>query len=381
MLITVTLTSVCLGLLIAEAVMVARMRGSIPIRIHVTGTRGKSSVALYIAAALRAQGRRTLCKVTGVVPTIVHPDGTQKEILRRGRARIHEQVVVLRLASRLQCNAVVAECMSISPLLQRLETQIFRPTLSVLTNILDDHREELGAAEDQRVSAFCSALPHGSTVLSNEQRHAAAIEKAAAGFGSSVTYAGPEGGPDVPDGIMPENIALALAACRLLGLEKGLSREAILREAGSLGDVPAARQLWTHKGLHFLNGFAVNDVPSADRYLSYWKDRLGPWSHLAVILNLRSDRPLRSAEFIRWCAQLSDHPDIFLVGTHKRWARRSLAQRGVPPERITVWTSEEARSAGSELATRGFPPGTVIVGMGNIGGDGFRVLESIRPWS
>ncbi|MCL4278741.1 MAG: poly-gamma-glutamate synthase PgsB, partial [Ignavibacteriaceae bacterium] len=38
---------------------------SIPIRVHINGTRGKSSVTRLIGAALRESGIKTITKVTG----------------------------------------------------------------------------------------------------------------------------------------------------------------------------------------------------------------------------------------------------------------------------------------------------------------------------
>jgi len=48
---------------------------SIPIRIHVNGTRGKSSVTRLIGAALRAGGIKTITKVTGTYPRLILEDG------------------------------------------------------------------------------------------------------------------------------------------------------------------------------------------------------------------------------------------------------------------------------------------------------------------
>ena len=45
----------------------------IPIRIHVNGTRGKSSVTRLIAAGLRAGGLNTFAKTTGTIPRIINP--------------------------------------------------------------------------------------------------------------------------------------------------------------------------------------------------------------------------------------------------------------------------------------------------------------------
>ncbi|MCK7480234.1 MAG: hypothetical protein M0C28_25450 [Candidatus Moduliflexus flocculans] len=70
----------------------------VPLRIGVTGTRGKSSVTRLIAAALRGSGRRTLAKTTGSRPMLILPDGTEREIPRPGPATILEQKRLLRIA-------------------------------------------------------------------------------------------------------------------------------------------------------------------------------------------------------------------------------------------------------------------------------------------
>ena len=44
---------------------------SIPIRIHINGTRGKSSVTRLVGAGLRAGGLKTITKVTGTYPRII----------------------------------------------------------------------------------------------------------------------------------------------------------------------------------------------------------------------------------------------------------------------------------------------------------------------
>ncbi len=48
---------------------------AVPIRIHVNGTRGKSSVARLIAAGLRAGGICTVAKTTGSAARYIHPAG------------------------------------------------------------------------------------------------------------------------------------------------------------------------------------------------------------------------------------------------------------------------------------------------------------------
>ena len=48
---------------------------TIPIRIHVNGSRGKSSVTRLIAAGLRSGGLNTIAKVTGSAPRRINEKG------------------------------------------------------------------------------------------------------------------------------------------------------------------------------------------------------------------------------------------------------------------------------------------------------------------
>ena len=64
---------ILLGLL--EKVRLGYYRSRIPIRIHINGTRGKSSVTRLVAAGLRKGGIRTIAKTTGTYPRIILEDG------------------------------------------------------------------------------------------------------------------------------------------------------------------------------------------------------------------------------------------------------------------------------------------------------------------
>src|SRR5450631_4519454 len=57
---------------------------AVPLRIHVAGTRGKSTTTRLIAAGLRAGGRRVMAKTTGTEPRLIGPDGTEAPWRRRG---------------------------------------------------------------------------------------------------------------------------------------------------------------------------------------------------------------------------------------------------------------------------------------------------------
>jgi len=71
---------------------------SIPLRIVVNGTRGKSTVTRLLGAALKAGGYKTLAKTTGTKPRIVINNQIEKPVIRPGRANIHEQLSITRKA-------------------------------------------------------------------------------------------------------------------------------------------------------------------------------------------------------------------------------------------------------------------------------------------
>src|SRR5512136_393443 len=84
---------------IVESALHRRHLSSIPIRIHVNGTRGKSSVTRLIAGGLRAGGIRTCAKSTGTLARMIFPDGSEYPIFRPSSPNIIEQVRIVDTAS------------------------------------------------------------------------------------------------------------------------------------------------------------------------------------------------------------------------------------------------------------------------------------------
>ncbi len=378
----VLLLVVCAALC-AEMAMVRRWESRLRVRIHVGGTRGKSSVVRLVAAAMRKNGYRVIAKVTGEHPTLILPDGSAEQILRRGPARVQEQVRFLRRAVRLDCDAAVVECMSLNPRLQLLESRVLRPTVSVLTNILDDHREEFGSMPGEQAEALCAFFPFNARLVSGEVRFAELVATRAGERGTRVIP------PDIAlSGMLKvsspaahaENLLLALAVCDELGIERDKALQAMIGEAES-----AASPVFRVKGagihLTFLNAFPVNDVTTARRFLAQWSSHIRHQGPLAVILNTRADRPMRSVQFARWCSTLPGVERIIISGTHCGRTRRELRSSGIDAERITQWSSADVRNPVPALQKARVSSGCLVVGVGNIGGDGFTILEGIQRWS
>jgi len=273
--------------------------------------------------------------------------------------------------------------MSLSPLLQALEARMIRPTISVLTNIRDDHREEFGLLPDDRVQCMCSFFPGRSTLVSNEQLYGDRVGATARGLSTRViTARGKETTllPDLPHGVVEENVLLALAVCKELRIEQDAALPAILAEARRTHS--PLYTLTTSRGcLQFLNGFAVNDVSSAGRFLADWQTHAGPARAIAVVLNTRADRPLRSLQFAAWCGTLRNLEHVVVTGTHRARTRRALREYGVNPARITIWSSAETRDPVRALQDLPLPEKCLVVGLGNIAGDGSAIVEGMRRWS
>src|SRR5438552_5179903 len=90
----------------------------IPVRVHVNGTRGKSSVTRLISAGLRAGGIRTLGKTTGTEARLLLPDGSEQPVFRVGPPNVIEQTRVVARAAAAGAQALVVECMAVQPELQ-----------------------------------------------------------------------------------------------------------------------------------------------------------------------------------------------------------------------------------------------------------------------
>jgi poly-gamma-glutamate synthase PgsB/CapB len=379
MFIAALIVCIILGLLIIEKSAFQSSVSNLQLRIHVNGTRGKSSVTEYIAAGLLNTRPEVMAKVTGIVPKIIH-NGLEHTIKRTGGARVQEQINVIRYAAKNKVNSLVLECMSISPELQRMESRFFKPHIYVITNIKDDHREEMGKNCEEQADAICQAIPENCTVLTNEILFLGKIKESAAGKGSQVLI------PQVPDneswsnlpfGVFPENVRLALAVCDAAGADSQLAREGIMKHLENR-ESPLTTIHYDVGEIKFLNAFAVNDVESTVHFIQYWQEKIGYQDKISLILNTRADRPIRTDLFAGWLAQgILIFENIIVTGDHAMRARYSLLKAGIDKRKLFVWRSKQIDNLKEHLLKIA-GDGSLVVGIGNIGGDGFNILNKLR---
>jgi gamma-polyglutamate synthase len=172
--------------LLLRAIRLRTALKSVPMRIHVGGTRGKSSVCRLVAAALRASGIRTVAKTTGTAPILILPDGAERPWRRFGPASIGEQRRFALLASRLEARASVLECMAIRPeLIAASERDLVRATIAVITNIRADHLEDTPSSAAV-AEGFLGLVPRNGVVVVGEDALLPALRDRAGERGTKV---------------------------------------------------------------------------------------------------------------------------------------------------------------------------------------------------
>ncbi len=360
---------VLISLALLEAWVHRRRLRRIPVRIHVNGTRGKSTTTRLIAAGLRAGGYRVIAKTTGTLPRIILEDGSEIPVRRRGRATIREQMRTIALAARRGADAVVLECMAIHPELQWIsERSIVRSTIGVITNVRLDHTETMGESREAVARCLALTIPREGILVSGEREHAPLFARVAAERGTRLLLA-PESAEldSVAEGRplpFPENTAMALAVCEAVGVDRALALAGMRDAALDTGALHLRRVQLEGKQVTFVNAFSLNDV---DSLRSVWGrlERSGrlprPWT---TILNCRADRPVRSRAFGQILGGALAADRLILVGEGTRHAYRAAVRAGLDPRQILRWEGRPA-SAVLEAVTDRIEDDSTVIGAGN----------------
>ncbi len=381
------LASAWLIFLVVERISLDRHRRAIPLRIAVTGTRGKTTVTRKLAAVLSADGRRVLAKTTGSEAAYLFPDGSIHEIHRLGAPSIIEQKRLLRRGAKLGADVVLAEVMSVHPENHLVEVQrILQPHLVLVTNFRVDHIEAQGRTRREVASVLSLDVPSGARALVPEQEMEERFRKLVSEAGGEVVavpsgtgrlYAEGLSGVGDPPGRSGEfgpNQDLVWAAARAVGVTDEVIRDGIRNYQEDLGALKSWEYVHQETGASWVlvNAFAANDPESTLGIYRRLTEAEGVGSDDCVgLLSLRSDRGDRSLQWAETleAGALSSFRRLFLAGLHApavrhRLRRHPLANRlrilrpGTPEETM-------ARLLGGEGDAGG-----LLFGFGNIDGLG-----------
>ena len=350
-----------------------------------TGTRGKSSVVRLIAACLRESRMIVLAKTTGSKACLLLPDGSEREIRRKGHPTILEGKKVLKVAARAGVHAVVLEMMSIRPESLLVESlRMMKPHILVITNIRVDHIEEIGRTKEEAARAFASAIPESSTVIMPEEEFFPVFRQKAEKAGARLILVPPgrlaAGGKpveEVPGWEFEPNVRIALALTEFLQKDREKACRALRQASPDFGGLKVWRagKGSVLSGWYFVSAFAANDPESTrevlagleNRGLFHGKKRIG-------LLNLRKDRPGRS---LQWLAALQAEgayafDRLVFVGEHALILRNRL--KGCIETEITAIGKRKPEDLVGQLALMEKEE-SVVFGMGNMEGMGRSLVE------
>ena len=359
---------------------------SIPIRIHVDGSRGKTGTCRLIGAALRANGLRVVVKTTGKMPVLIDASGNEKVIERppTPTANLREQKDIVRLATEQHAQAIVVECMAVDPELRRAsENTLIRATLAVITNVRRDHLEVIGPDIGTGARNLSDVIPPNGTVVTAEQRLLPALQDEAEKRHAKVVTVDPETISDAllesfPYITFKENVALALGVCDLLGLDRGRALDGMLHSTPDYGTVRLFERTSPAGPYTLVCALGVNDVDSLlelQRELIRRKKLNG--GPLVGLFNSRDDRATRSLEFARMMGRELEFRSVIVTGRHTKAFVRAAVRNGYPRDRISEMEDATPREILEAVDARAPPDGAAFACGNMVTSVGYGLVEEL----
>ena len=354
----------------------------IPVRIHINGTRGKSSVTRLIGAGLREAGMKTYTKVTGTFPRLILPDGKETHILRKEKANILEQLKIVDYCARNHAQALVIECMALQPQYQKItEEQMIHATIGVITNIRLDHLDVMGPGIREVGEALSGTIPENAYLFTGEDKHYRFLEHKTRQKNSEYHRALEE---SVSDEEMQGfsyiehkvNVALALDVCEHLGIDRKTALRGMQKMIPDEGVLFKNTLTRNGQRLNFYNAFAANDPESS---LMIWESirKQSPGDKMIMLLTIRHDRQSRAEQLITLAAKKMEFNALVLIGETTDVIHDKALKLGIERDKVfrPDWDIPEAVIEGLWQMVNG---NTTVVGIGNMGAMGAEVSALFR---
>lgn len=355
---------------------------SIPIRIHINGTRGKSSVTRLIGAGLREGGIATITKVTGTFPRLIIEDGSDTFIHRKAGANIIEQLAIVKYAYKRKAQALVMECMALQPQYQWItENKMIHSTINIITNVRMDHLDVMGRSIEEIAATLGKTIPRNGHFFSSEDVIPEVLKKIADKRNNTSHFITKEGitNEDMKGFSYIEhriNVALAVAICEHLGVDKQTALRGMYKAIPDAGVLKCFTVEAYKKQMSFYNAFAANDPDSTYILWKMLRDEIGFEGKSIVLINTRQDRLYRGQQLAELAGTKlnADMDYLVLMGQSTDVIQNIAVNNGVSPKKIVNlgWVTpdkifETFLSLTDNTST--------IIAIGNMGGMGAATAE------
>ncbi|MBK6347692.1 MAG: poly-gamma-glutamate synthase PgsB [Bacteroidales bacterium] len=355
---------------------------SIPIRIHVNGTRGKSSVTRLIGAGLRAGGITNITKVTGTFPRLILEDGTETSIYRKSGANIIEQLSIVKYAASRKVDALVMECMALQPIYQTItEHKMIHSNIGVMTNVRLDHIDIMGHTLPEIAETMGRTIPRNEHLFSSENVIPDILQKIADKRKTITHFIDPL---TVTPGEMNgfryiehrENVSLALAICSHLGISRETALKGMYEATPDAGVLTRHRVETGGKQLFFYNVFAANDPDSSLLIWQKIRNEGGLEGTRIILLNTRQDRLDRARQLANMVAvKIAGETDfLVLMGQSGEVVESMAVGYGMPKKKIINLGFTEPASVFEAVLSVTQKTSTIFA-IGNMGGMGAATAE------
>ncbi|HLR86473.1 MAG TPA: poly-gamma-glutamate synthase PgsB [Wenzhouxiangella sp.] len=377
---------ILLALGVMETVMHRRILRRLPVRVHVNGTRGKTSVVRLIAAGLRGGGKRVCSKTTGSFAAVTGPDGKDYPLYRPNQPNIIEQMRVMRRLAGFEPEIIVMECMALQPHFQSLtERQMVRSTHGVITNARADHLDVMGPGPADVALALAGTVPYGARLFTAEHEYLDTFRMAAKDRKTEVFATTEDDVAQVTNDELArfkyaehaENVALALNVCKALGVERAAALAGMQQLEPEVGATQVQTIDFFGRNIIFVNAFAANDPDSTEIIWERVIEHYGQDRYKLAVVNCRFDRPHRSQQLAEVAGRWTPADHYVLTGSGTLLFARAAVRAGIAANRMTIAEGLDQHEL-FETVLEHTEGTALIVGMCNVHGGGAELARQFN---
>ncbi|MBR9690317.1 poly-gamma-glutamate synthase PgsB [Candidatus Woesearchaeota archaeon] len=354
----------------------------IPLRIHVNGIRGKSTVSRLLGSILEEAGYKTWTKTTGSAARLIGPKRSER-IINRRVANINEQLEVLNHLKKYEetPEAIVFECMAIKPSYQRIcEEKILKSHIGVITNVRLDHTDVMGETLQEITNSLSQMIPTNGVLIIGDikPKFVKIIRREARKKNTKVvlsmkyiTVLNDKELKKFNFYMHKENLAIGLAFANELKISKKIALDGMVKSNIDPGALMVSSKSMHRKNVTYVNAHAINDRESIIMTYNMLKNDniIGDKVTKVAVLYHRKDRPKRVEEMSNVVAKDINVDHAILIGHYQQMAKNKLVKAGYKKNKIHIIRKQTLPNLLKTISKVSKTKNIVAIGMVNIKGE------------